>query len=363
MKNFDRYKLDRAKNIALCTIITIILGFIIGALSLGITGYNPMDAFSIMYTKVAENFGQVIGKATPLIFTGLAIAIPYSVGLINLGAEGQMIAGSFVGALVGAYVPGLPPVIHITLCILAGSLTGLLFALFCGWMKFKLGASEVVTSVMLNSVILFICEYLANGPLNGVPSQPQTKIVLDSARIGKFNSTDNWTYAIFIALAFAVATWIFVRKSVTGYKIRASGLNPMASRYKGINVTVASLLAMAIGGALAGAGGVCEALSVRYSYYHGALTNYGYTGMGVALIAWSNPLAIIPSAGFLAAIRVGGLALDRQTDIPSQFVWILQGSMIMILGARGIMDKLSEFGNLIRNRFIRVKKRSAELEE
>lgn len=349
MRKLSGHKLAKYREITFATLITIFLGFLIGALSLRMAGYNPLGAYDLMFSKILGNFGQVIGKATPLIFTGLAVAMPYSVGMINLGAEGQMVAGAFVGALAGAYIPGLPALIHIPLCILLGGLMGMLLALLCGWLKFKLGANEVVTTVMLNSVIIYICEYLSNGPLNGVPSQPQTKIILDSARIGKFRSTDNWSYAIFIALAFAVAVWIFIRKTVMGYKVRSSGLNPIASSYKGINITVSSLLAMALGGALAGVGGVCEALSVRYSYYHGFLTNYGYTGMGVALIAWSHPLAIIPSAAFLSAIRVGGLALDRQTDIPSHFIWILQGSMIMILGARGIMDKLSGYFSKIKD--------------
>ena len=312
-----------------------------GAILLLVSGYDPLSAYALMLEKVTSNWGQVIGKATPLIFTGLAVALPNSVGMINLGAEGQVVAGALLAAIAGAQLTGLPAWLHVPIVALAGALAGMLLSTFCGWAKLRFSANEVVTTVMLNSVILLFAEYCANGPLNGVPSQPQTAIIQDSAILPKFHPTDSWSTAIFFALAMAVISWVFLRKTVLGYEVRAAGLNPVASQYKGINIKTTALLAMALGGALAGMGGACEVMGVKYSYYQGFVTNYGYTGMGVALIAWNSPLAVIPSAIFLAAIRVGGMALDRLTDIPSHFIWVLQGAMIISMAIRGLKEMLA----------------------
>lgn len=351
---------DAILDMVISTVIALFAGFLAGALLLLASGYDPISAYALMLEKVAGDWGQVIGKATPLIFTGLAVAIPYSVGMINLGAEGQVVAGALVSAIVGAQVTGLPPLVHIPLVLFAGAISGMLFSAFCGWAKLRFGANEVVTTVMLNSVVLLLAEYCANGPLNGVPSQPQTAIIQDSAKLSKFYPTDSWSTGIFIAVAAALISWVFLKRTVLGYEMRAAGLNQVASRYKGINISATALLAMALGGALAGMGGACEVMGVKYSYYQGFVTNYGYTGMGVALIAWNNPIAVIPSAVFLAAIRVGGMALDRLTDIPSHFIWVLQGAMIIAMAIRGLRGMIVQGCRRVFRRFFRKSSRTAE---
>lgn len=321
------------------TAIALLVGFLLGALLLRISGYDPVSVYKLMFDKIVADFGLVVGKATPLIFTGLAMAIPYSIGMVNLGAEGQIAIGAFCAALIGAYIP-LPSGVHVLLVLAGGALAGMLCSTLCGFLKLRFQASEVVTTVMLNSVILYLMEYAVNGPLNGVPSQPQTRPILETAYLPKFSIRAEWSTAIFIALAAAILVWVFINKTVAGYEMRASGLNLRTSLYKGINVKASALLAMALGGLFAGLGGACEVMGLEHSYYHGFVTNYGYTGMAVALIARNNPLAVIPAAIFLAMIRVGGVALDRMTDIPSHFIWVLQGTMIIALSVPHLLELL-----------------------
>lgn len=341
---------DKKLETLISTAFSLLAGFLLGALLLWCSGYDPWSAYSLMFKKVFADFGLVIGRATPLIFTGLAFAIPYSVGLLNLGAEGQIIVGAMVGALIGAYLP-LPSIIQIPLIMVGGAMGGMLCAVLCGYLKLKFGASEVVTTVMLNSVIMLLAEYCVNGPLNGMPSQPQTAPILDTAKLPKLDIRADYSTAIFIAIAVAILMWIFINKTVLGYEVRASGLNLKASRYKGINVTTVSLLAMSMGGLIAGMGGAVEVMGTQHSYYHGFLANYGYTGMGVALIARNNPIAVIPAAIFLAAIRVGGMAIDRLTPIPSHFIWVLQGMMIIALAVPNMMSLVVGIKDFFMNLF------------
>jgi len=336
-------KRRRAKivEVFVSTAVSIVLGFLVGGLLLRISGYNAMGAYAVMFGKVINDFGLVVGKATPLIFTGLAIAIPYSIGLVNLGAEGQMLVGAFAAAMVGSYIH-VPAFIHVPLVILAGALAGTMFSTFCGFLKLRFKANEVVTTVMLNSVVSLLAQYCVNGPLNGEPSQPQTKMIDETAYLSKFSVRDEYSTAIFIAIAVAIIIWVFMNKTVLGYEMRAVGLNMKASLYKGIRVEQISLLAMSLGGLIAGIGGSCEVMGLQHNYYQGFVQNYGYTGIGVALIARNNPLAVIPAAFFLAIIRVGGIAIGRQTPIPSYFIWVLQGVIIVTLAIPNIMEHLKQ---------------------
>lgn len=337
----DSKSLNREKLVEtiISTIVAISVGFLVGALLLGLSGYNAMSAYMVIWNKVTSDFGLVIGKATPLIFTGLAVAIPYSIGLVNLGAEGQMVMGAFVAAMLGAYV-SLPAWIHVPLLLVGAAAAGLLCAAVCGVLRLKCHANEVVTTVMLNSIIILLAQYLSNGPLNGDAAQPRTPYILETAYLPKFSERHEFSSAIFIAIIAAVIIWVFLKKTVAGYEMRAAGFNMKASFYKGIDVNRASLMAMAIGGLMAGIGGACEVMGLQHNYYHGFVNNYGYTGVGVALIARNNPLAAIPAAFFLAMIQVGGIAMDRQTDIPSYFTWVLQGAIIIFLAVPNMTEHL-----------------------
>lgn len=341
---------NHTKRVIISTLIALCIGLAAGALILGISGYNPLHVYGIMLEKVSTDFGQVVGVTTPLIFTGLAVALPSTVGLVNLGAEGQMIAGALVASIVGAQITGLPAWIHIPLVALSGIVTGMVLSGFCGWLKIRFRANEVVTTVMLNSVVSLVGEYLVNGPLNGATGMPQTAMIQESAIIHKFNPTDLWSATIFIGIAAAILIWVFLKKTVLGYEVQAAGLNSSAAAYKGINTKRAALLAMALGGAMAGLGGACEVMSAQHSYFQSFLDDYGFTGIGVARIAWDNPIAIIPSAFFLGAIRVGGFAIDRIVGIPSQFIWLLQGVVIIALAIPNLSSEIIEMCKSIKKK-------------
>lgn len=329
MKKILNYK--GIYEITLSTAAALLIGLCLGAVVLMVAGYDPLNAYAVMWSKISRDFGQVVGYATPLIFSGLAIAIPYSVNIFNLGAEGQMIAGSFAAAMVGIYCTGLPAAVHIPLTLLAGGAAGMLISTLIVTLKIKFNASETVVAIMLNSILLYLGEWAVNYPMRDDSDAPKTVEILETAVLPKQNLTDSYSPAIYIAIACAVLLWFITRKTVIGYEARATGFNAQASRYKGINIVTMALVGMMAGGFLAGLGGAGEVMGNQHCYYHGHVTDMGYTGVGVALVARKNPLAVIPSAFLFAAIRSGGMALDRLTNIPSYFIWILQGTIIIVL--------------------------------
>lgn len=316
---------------AASTLISLVMGLLVGSIVLSVAGYSPLSAYSVILSKTIGDFGQVVGYATPLVFTGLAVAIPYSVGIFNLGAEGQIIAGSFAAALAGTYFTGLPRLMHIPLTLLCAGLAGMLVSALIATLKLRFNASETVVAIMFNSIILLLAEYAVNYPLRDPTDAPKTVAILESAQLGKANPTDSYSSAIYLAAVCAVLAWLFLNKTVLGFEAKSAGFNPFASRYKGVNIAAMSLLGMALGGMFAGIGGAGEVMGLQHCYYHGHVANMGYTGVGVALVARKNPLAVIPSAFLFAAIRTGGMTLDRLTNIPSYFIWVLQGTIIIFL--------------------------------
>lgn len=335
------------------TTIALVMGLLLGALVLAVAGYSAVSAYSVMLSKITKDFGQVLGNATPLIFTGLAVAIPYSVGFFNLGAEGQILFGSFVAAMAGTYITGLPPALHIIVTLLLAGLGGMLVGAFIALLKLKFNASETVVAIMLNNILLCLGEYAVNGPFRDATDAPRTIQILDSAILQKALPTDSYSPALYIAIACAIFAWLFLNKTVLGYETRAVGLNPHASRYKGINIGAMALLGMALGGLFAGLGGAGEVMGIQYCYYHGHVTSMGYTGIGVALVARKNPLAVIPSALLFAALRVGGMTLDRLTSIPSYFIWILQGTIIIFLAIPDMSEHCLNLLKRIRGLFVK----------
>ncbi len=329
MKNFvKRYNVAET---ALSTIIALAMGFLLGSVVLLVAGYNPLNAYGVMFTKAVGDFGQVIGYATPLIFTGLAVALPYSVNIFNMGVEAQIIAGSFAAALAGIYFTGLPAFIHIPLTLLCGALAGALISSLIVVLKLKFNASETVVGIMFNSIVLLLAEFGVRHPFKDPSDSPKTVNILETAELAKHQPADTYSTAIYIAIACCILAWLFLKKTVPGFEVKAAGFNPFASRYKGINIATMSLLGMALGGVFAGLGGAGEVMGLQHSYYHGTITNLGYTGVGVALVARKNPLAVIPSAFLFAAIRSGGMTLDRLTNIPSPFILVLQGTIVFFL--------------------------------
>jgi general nucleoside transport system permease protein len=325
--------------------LSIILTFFITVLILFVVGKNPVEVFSMMISDVfgsGYGFGQTLFKATPLIICGCGLAICFHASLFNIGAEGQLNAGSFVIGLVAYYLSGLSFFIAIPLALICGFVVSGLIGLIPAIIKVKKGVSEVITTIMLNFIILalinfFLIDFFA------VKSTVHTEKISDAIMISKFSdflpmfqgSSLNLVFVISVILAFS--TYYFIYKTKMGYEIRAVGYNETASKYIGIKTSKVVLLAFFIGAGLTSFVGLNFIMGYKGYYEFGFSNNLGFTAIAVALLAKNNPIGIIFSALLFGFLDYGGLSVN--TIVPKEIMFVLQGIVILTILS---MDKLVE---------------------
>ncbi len=308
----------------------MLFAFAAGAVFLMAIGSNPLTIYGAIFAKAFGSFDSTLRRATPLMLSGLAIAIPLQTGMFNMGGEGQIIAGALTAAVVGASDLGLPAGLHAAAAIAAAMAVGAVLSGLPGLLKITRGANEVVTTLMLNSIVSYIVTWLVLNPFKGTDYSPQSKKILPAAEIPTFGKLD-FSWGLLIALALCVLTHLFFRSTAKGLEMRAAGAGPAAARYLGINNKLLCLLAMALGGAVASMGGALEVLGGQHAYFDEFFTNYGFDGIAIAYMAGSHPLGIIVTALIISMIRVGALAISRTTGMSPYFVTMLQGLIIILL--------------------------------
>lgn len=318
----------------------LVLSLIVAGIVMLIAGYSPIEGYSAMFTGAfgnVSNLAQTLGTATPLIFAGLAMAFAARGGMFNIGIEGQIIAGAFPAALVGAYVQGLPWFLHIPLCFLAGMIGGGVWAAIAGFLKNKLRVSEVILTIMLNYVAQYLAEYLANYQFKAEGMLVRTETILPSATLTPLVPYTRLTGGIFVALAFAVLMWWFLSRTTAGYQIRAISANPYAAEAGGINIARMNLLTMFLSGALAGMGGAVEVLGVHGYFITNMTSGYGFDGVAIAVMGQYTPLGTVVSALIFGALRAGSTSMNRMTSIPGEFIQVLQALVILFVSTPGIV--------------------------
>ncbi len=324
----------------LYVVISILLALIVGGVFLVITGNNPLQAYSIMFSKAFTGFGQVLRRSTAYILVGLAVAIPIKSGVINMGGEGQVAAGAMTAAVFGLFM--MPRGIHPVVCMISAMVMGGLLALGPAVFKIRFGASEVVTGIMVNYIVEYLLQYLAMYTFRGSETSAQTAPILDTARIPRV-AGEQWSYGLFIAIGMCVFFWFVMNRTRVGLEMQSAGLNRLAARYQGVNVGWMSVLAMVLGGAMAGLGGALEVVGGRYLYLDSYFSGYGFDGIAVAYMAKNNPLLVVITALFISVLKVGTVALDRQTNISVHFSTALQGIFIIMLVSPYIVEALINY--------------------
>ena len=298
----------------------LVLSLIVAGIVMLIAGYSPIEGYSAMFTGAfgnVSNLAQTLGTATPLIFAGLAMAFAARGGMFNIGIEGQIIAGAFPAALVGAYVQGLPWFLHIPLCFLAGMIGGGVWAAIAGFLKNKLRVSEVILTIMLNYVAQYLAEYLANYQFKAEGMLVRTETILPSAALTPLVPYTRLTGGIFVALAFAVLMWWFLSRTTAGYQIRAISANPYAAEAGGINIARMNLLTMFLSGALAGMGGFVYALTTANCTSNGDVAGFGFLALAVMIFGNWKPLNIAGGAllfGLFKCIAAAYTSIDINGD-------------------------------------------------
>lgn len=317
-------------------VAAVLLAMLIGAVILAVSGAPPLQAYGALYRGAFGNanaIARTLEKATPLIFSGLAVAFAFKAGLFNIGAQGQLLMGALTSAVIGFAVTGLPAVIHIPLALLGGAMAAALFAAIPGALRAFTGAHEVIVTIMMNYVAINITDWLADGPLkdtSGSNIVARTPLILDSARIPVIGSVP---LGFVIALLTAVVIWWLLNYTTIGFEIRTVGLNPFAARYAGMRVAFTIIMTMAISGFLAGMGGAVETQGVVGRYQPGFNTGIGFDGITIALLGRTHPFGVIPASILVGAMDAGSNQMQFSAGVAKEITDVIQALILFFVAA------------------------------
>jgi simple sugar transport system permease protein len=268
-------------------------------------------------------------KTGPLLLTGLSVALAFRCGVWNIGAEGQLLAGALAATVLATRVaPNAPAALLLPLLALGGAAAAAALGALAGWLRAARGVSEVISTILLNFILIQAVAWAVQGPLQEASgAYPQSDALPAAARLPALGRVHAGVALAFVAAA-AVA-WLLFRTPL-GFRLRAVGHAPVAARFAGISPERHGVAALAIAGALAGAAGAFEVAGVTGRLYQGLSPGYGYTAIAVALLARLHPLAVIPSALFFGALEAGAGAMQREAGIPAVATEVVQGVVILL---------------------------------
>ncbi len=284
-----------------------------------------------------KGFVQWINQSVPIILTGLAVSLVFSAGIFNLGAEGQMFAGAVGGTFTAILFPAIP-VIHAFMVILTGIICGMAVAAIPASIKYKLRGSEIVSSLMMNYIALYIGLLLIRTFLRDeISGALMSRKFRETARLFLLNERYKWHIGIFIAIGVTMLIWFIMNKTTWGYKLRVTGANKTFANYSGIPSTRMVFQTQLLSGSIAGMAGI-----IVLAGYHGRFLwvnspGYGWDGVIVALVAGQKPLLVLPAALFISYIRVGATTMGRYTEVSPEIIAILQAIIILLITAKAFL--------------------------
>ena len=349
MPKQERTLKERIVNSALFyTLLSILFGFLAGAIALAIAGYNPISAYGEMFYRI---FGRpnwrsyaFIEYSCPYILTGLAVAFAFKTGVFNIGAEGQYVVGAIVAVLVGIFVPG-PAWLLVPLCLIAAMLAGMLWGGIVGFLKVRFGVNEVLSMIMFNWIAYYLSNFVVN--LKAVEiggGKTWTKLIQDNAKItfskdiiDKFGLSPKAHAGILIAIAAVFIVWFIIDKTTLGYRLKAVGFNRDAAEFAGINANRNIMIALAISGCLAALAGGIQVLGVNYrvSQFAGQ-EGYGFNGITVALIGNTNPFGVLLAGFFFGSLKFAGTRFGP----PSEVVDIMMGCITFFIAISSLLKEI-----------------------
>jgi simple sugar transport system permease protein len=308
---------------------------VLAGVSLKLGGFDPFQAGAAMVRGSLGGRSALLSvtlvRSVPLILTGLAVALAFRAGVWNIGAEGQLYAGAVAAVWVGLEGGGLPAPILIVAVLLAAGVGGAAWALVPALMRFRMGVGEVITTILMNFVAIYLAAWLVHGPLQESRGVfPQTEQIVGAARLPPLVEGARLHWGFVLAVVLAVVLWAFVRWTVPGFRIRAVGASPEAARIAGrINPDKVALRAFLVSGALAGLAGGVEVAGVTFALYEGLSPGWGYTAIAVALLAGLNPLGVLFTGFLFGALQGGAGAMQREAGIPSAWVGAVEALAIL----------------------------------
>ncbi len=329
---------------AMLPLFATLAALVVGAFMLLALGANPLVAYNALLDGAfgsVNSLADTLVRATPLLFVGVGICIAFRGGVINIGGEGQFVAGALCGTLVGLAFPNGPALIIVPLAFLAGVLGGAVWGGIPGLLKAHFNVNEILSTVMMNQIATQGMNFLLIGPLIDPVQLERASRIPQTARISAAFSLPRLVptrlhLGTLIAVLMAVLVYILLWRTTLGYRIRAVGLNPEASRYAGINVARHIALSLALSGALAGLAGAVQVFGVNFRMFtDGSATGFtgsaGFHGIVAALFGQLHPLGTIPAAFLFGGLLVGANRMQRAVQVPSAFIITLNGLVVVFV--------------------------------
>ncbi|MBN2257350.1 MAG: ABC transporter permease [Anaerolineaceae bacterium] len=318
----------------LIPVLSILVTFIITSILILIAGGNPLEAYYyFLIAPLSDRVSalEVLVKATPLLLTGACAIFAFTAGYWNIGGEGQFLAGAFAATGAGIMLVDVPPAVSIPVMILVSFLAGALWALIPAWLKAKLAVDEVVTTLLFNSIILFIIAYTLNNfwrnPLTGWPQSPE---ISETAHFLRLIPRSRLHMGFLVALVVIVIEWFVLARTSLGLKMRALGMGKTAARFAGINVNGTLFIAALVSGGFAGLAGGGDIAGIHFHLIEAVASGLGYSGIIVAMFAALNPLAVIPSALFIGLIDTGAQGVSRALGLPTYLGDTVQTTLLLV---------------------------------
>lgn len=300
------------------------------------TGHDVSDAAVAAWRgSVGSPFAVLsatLKRATPLILLGVALAVAFRAGVLNIGADGQFLAGAVACVAAGVYLPARAgALVMIPVELIAAVVAGGCWAGLAAWLKAKHRITEVVSTLLLNFVALHLVGYLIRGPLQEpTGSYPQSLTIPVVARLPLLIPGNRLHLGFVLAVVVAAAAWAYLRYAAGGFRVRAVGANPAASASAGqIPVRAVQARVLVMSGAIAGLAGACEVAGVTYTVYEGLSPGYGYTAIGVALLAGLRPLPVVAAAMFFGALGAGADAMQRDAGVPAEIAVVVSALVVL----------------------------------
>ena len=331
-------------------LLSILLGFLVGAVFLAIMGLSAGAAYGRLINSVTslKGFSYVIVYSVPYIVAGLSVAFSFKTGVFNIGAEGQFVVGSMAAACTGILAGNLPKAVLIPLCFLAAMAAGAVWGVIVGFLKTRWGINEVLSMIMFNWIAFYLSNFIAGIPaIHSDGTAEATKNISANASM-LFSKefiksvglcpTANWGILVAIVMTFLV--WFIIEKTTLGYELKAVGSNKFAAEYGGINVNGSILTALAISGALAGLAGSLQLMGMgkRISIFT-SQEGFGFAGIVVALIGCSNPFGVLIAGIFYGALMYGGSKLNL-VGAPTQLINVIVGTVVFFIAISVIFENL-----------------------
>ncbi|MBQ6490088.1 MAG: ABC transporter permease [Solobacterium sp.] len=337
MKRKDTGRLAALLNTVSLPVIATILGLLLGALIMFLSGHDPLKVYSVMFDKSFINvnyLNQTLTKATPVIMCGISGAVAWRAGHINLGIEGQMVCGGITAIIIGLYMPG--PAFLVTLCACIGACAaGALYALIPTFLQDKSHVSLIMVTLMMNYIANYLSTYLVSFPLKDTSSvnANQTMFIDDSLKFTRLFSNGQLSTGFILSIMTVIAVYLVMNYTSFGYESKMSGFNPYFAKYGGVRERRVMYLTMALSGAVAGFAGFVEVFGTKYRYSSNMIASSGYawTGLMASLVGQYNPFAILFYSIFFSGLTIGGQALQRDFGIPLQIADIITSSIMLFV--------------------------------